>query len=111
MITRRDAMPARRNSENLKVEANGVFMTMTVGYYPDGRPGEVFVSDIKSGVSADAISRDAAVMLSLALQHGVELSTMAKAVTRERDGKASSFMGALVDQMIRDEATYNDERS
>lgn len=100
----REALPGRRSCENLKIEANGVFMIMTVGYYPDGRPGEVFVSDIKSGVTADAISRDAAVMLSLALQHGIELDVMAKAVTRDGAGKASSFMGALIDQLIRDEA-------
>jgi hypothetical protein len=95
----RELLPQRRSSENLDIELHGIAMSVTVGRYPDGRIGEVFVSAIKSGVTADAICRDAAVMLSLALQHGIPLETIAKAVTRNRDGTSSSFMGGLVDHL------------
>jgi hypothetical protein len=54
------------------------------------------------GALAEAISKDAAILLSIALQHGVELDTLAHAITRNEDGTASSFMGVLVDQLIKD---------
>jgi hypothetical protein len=47
----RKTLPQRRGSENITIESNGVFMTVTGGRYDNGRPGEVFVSDIKAGVA------------------------------------------------------------
>ena len=96
----RQPLPQRRSSENFVVHALNTRMTMTVGYYPDGRPGEVFTSDIKVGSAVDAISRDAAILLSLCMQYGVPLGVVAGAVTREGDGSASSVIGALVDQLV-----------
>jgi hypothetical protein len=92
-------MPARRKSENFPVEAGNFRMIMTVGFYEDGRPGEVFVSGTKAGTELDSIARDAAVLLSLAMQHGVPLETVAHAVTRDSSGAPSSVMGALVDRL------------
>lgn len=98
----RETLKNRRPCETLRIECQGVFMSMTVGYYPDGRPAEVFVSDIKSGVTADAIARDAAIAISISLQFGADVTVLAHTVTRNEDGSPSSFMGALVDQLAKD---------
>jgi ribonucleoside-diphosphate reductase alpha chain len=43
------------------------------------------------------LARDSAVLLSLALQHGTPLSTIAHALTRNADGSPSGPIGTLVD--------------
>lgn len=101
----RERLPNRRASDNITIQSNGVYMTVTVGRYGDGRAGEVFTSDIKAGTSADSLLRDAAVILSIALQYGTPIETIAGAITRNRDGSATSFMGALVDHLNKESQT------
>lgn len=98
----RELLPARRRSENMKIESNGVYMTATVGRYPDGRPGEVFVSDIKFGTVAESICHDAAVILSIALQYGAQVDVLAAAMTRDGNGNPHSFLGALADHLAKE---------
>ena len=76
---------------------------ITIGRYPaaqNHRVGEVFIAGSKSGTGFEAVARDGAILLSLALQHGVELETIKHAITRERDGAASTIVGAVVDKLI-----------
>ena len=72
---------------------------VTLGYYDDGAVGEVFITGQKTGTQMDAISRDSAVLLSIALQHGVPLKTMQHAITREPDGTASTITGSVIDKL------------
>jgi len=72
---------------------------ITLGYYADDALGEVFISGGKSGQEIEAISRDSAVLLSLALKHGASLSTIAGAITRDGAGAPSSIVGAVVDRL------------
>ena len=39
-------------------------LMVTIGFYPDGRPGEVFTHGIRSGSSLDALLADACVVVS-----------------------------------------------
>jgi hypothetical protein len=81
-------LPARRLGMTFKLRFGGArgAYHVTCGYYPDGRLGEVFISTNKIGSAAEAIARDGAILLSLALQHGCSLETMAHAITREERG-------------------------
>jgi hypothetical protein len=49
----------------------------------------------------DAITRDGAILLSLALQHGTPLETIANAITRNCRGEADSIIGAVVDRILK----------
>ncbi len=51
--------------------------------YDDGSLGEVFINGGKSGEVVEAIARDGAVLLSLALQYGADLSNIRSAITRD----------------------------
>lgn len=99
----RRRLPHRRRSENFPISIPGLdrSIVMTVGYYADGSPGECFISDVKAGTSADAITRDAAVLLSMCMQYGVPLDAIDGAVTRESDGSPSSAVGVLIGQLVR----------
>jgi hypothetical protein len=72
---------------------------VTIGFYPDGAPGEVFISGAKAGSDVDAAIRDNAILISLGLQHGVPLKVMQGAMTRERNGEASTVAGRVVDMV------------
>ena len=100
MSQRRD-LPQRRASVNFDIEFGGIRRAyqITVGFYSDGSIGEVFVNGGKSGQDAEAIARDSAILLSLALQYGADLANIKSAITRDEQGKPSSIIGAVVDQL------------
>lgn len=104
MTATRRNLPNRRRNNTFPVQVEGMAkpMLMTVGYFENGDPAEVFVSDIKAGTTMDAVARDAAVLLSIGLQYGVPLETFGSAVTRNSAGDASSVMGELIDRLIED---------
>jgi len=95
----RETLPPRRPAETFEFVHAGHLYTGSVGFYADGRVGEVFLTATKSGMPLQAIARDAAVVLSIALQHGASLETILKAVTRDEAGFAAGACGALVDAL------------
>ena len=79
----RRTLPQRRAAETFDLRFWNQPFTVTVGFYADGTPGEVFIDGGKTGTGHPShIARDAAVLLSLALQHGVPPETIRHAVTR-----------------------------
>jgi hypothetical protein len=98
MSTRR-ILPQRRSAETFQLRFWNQQFTITVGHYPDGTPGEVFIDGGKSGQDVQSTARDAAVVLSLALQYGAPIETIQHAVTRSGNGEAASILGAIIDQL------------
>jgi hypothetical protein len=95
----RRALPQRRASESFGLRFWNQNVTVTVGFYPDGAVGEVFIDGGKTGQDIQSTARDAAVVLSLALQHGTPIETIRHAVTRSGSGEAASILGAIVDAL------------
>ena len=90
--------PNRRPNETFRFEHDGNRYFATVSYsMVNGSPCEVFLTAGKVGSSLDAMARDAAVVTSLALQHGTSLTTLRAAMTRLDDGNPAGPMGALLD--------------
>lgn len=105
----RHTLPQRRYAETFDLEfqlQNGHMLrhVVTVGYYDDGQPAEVFVSAIKSGTDAEALARDGAILLSLAMQHHVPLDTIASAITRTPQGEPMTIVGKLADELRKQRA-------
>ena len=98
----RRPLPMRRRCETFELPFGGLTKghVVTVGYYADDTPGEVFISGGKSGEQVEAIARDGAVVLSLALQYGVPLESVRSAITRTGSGEPSSIVGAVVDRLM-----------
>ena len=62
----RRALPQRRAAETFDLRFWNQSFTVTVGFYADGTPGEVFIDGGKTGQDIQSTARDAAVVLSLA---------------------------------------------
>ena len=90
-------LPQRRAAETFDLRFWNQPFTVTVGLYADGTPGEVFIDGGKTGQDIQNTARDAAVVLSLALQHGIPIEAIRHPVTRSGSGAAASILGAVVD--------------
>jgi hypothetical protein len=80
-------------------ECAGLRYKATVGYFPDGTLGEIFLSNTKPSSQSDVNARDAAVAASLTLQFGCPLETLRHALLRDPRGNASSPLGQALDQL------------
>ena len=58
-MTARARLPDRRPAETFDLEFEGLRHTVSIGHFPDGRSGEVFVANCKVGNAADVAVRDA----------------------------------------------------
>jgi hypothetical protein len=99
-MTARERLPNRRAGTTFTLEVAGLAYTVTVGRFPDGRVGEVFLQNHKPGSQSDSNARDAAVAASLALQFGCPLEVLARALLRDSQGRASTPLGAAIDAVV-----------
>src|SRR6476619_3085561 len=93
----RECFPDRRAAATVNLEHAGSRFTVTIGFYPDGRPGEVFTHGIRTGSGLDALLADACVLLSLLMQYGVEPGQIAGSMGRSGNAEAASIIGAVID--------------
>jgi hypothetical protein len=99
MIGHRQHLPNRRACETIGFECNSLHYVATVGFFVDGRLAEIFLSNAKAGSHSDSAAKDSAVICSLALQHGVPLETIRRALLRDANGWASSPLGVALDHI------------
>ncbi len=97
----RQCLPDRRAAATVELEHGGSRFTVTIGFYNDGRPGEVFTHGIRTGSSLDALLADACVVLSCLIQHGVDPSEIARSMGRLGNSEPASIIGAVVDLAAR----------
>ena len=77
----------------------------TFGYYEDNTPGELFLnSSGRAGSTADMSASDAAIAISLALQHGCPISDLREACLRNSDGTPSTALGKALDLLSEDQS-------
>ena len=72
---------------------------MSIGRYPDGRPGELFIGAAHANSALDALASDAAIAVSFALQHGADLDLIRSAMKRNSAGEPSSPIGSALDRI------------
>jgi len=96
-MSTRERLPDRRACETFELQAGGLRFTCTIGRFPDGRLAEVFLTNCKSGSSADTAARDAAIAVSFALQYGADSDAIRRALCRDSNGVASGPLGRALD--------------
>lgn len=77
----RKTMPDLRRSDTLKFRVAEVRGFLTVGLYPDGTPGELFLRFSKAGSTISGLLDNWAMMVSLGLQYGVPLESVIRLTT------------------------------
>jgi hypothetical protein len=103
-MSRRIRLPNRGESETFGLEAQGLKFTCTASRFPCGRLAEIFLQNHKAGSMAGINAQDAAVVCSLALQHGVPLDVIRRALMRDFKGRASGPLATALDMLAeRDE--------
>lgn len=96
-MTARQRLPNRRRSITFGFECAGLKYTATASQFADGRLGEVFLGNHKSDSQADSNAKDAAILASIALQHGVTLTELRKSLLRDSQGRPSTPIGVALD--------------
>ena len=98
-MTARERLSNRRECEHFAVEVGGLHYVCTIGRYADGRIGEVFITNHRTGSGADCNARDAAIAASIAIQFGADLETIRRALCRDADGRPFGPLGAALDRI------------
>jgi hypothetical protein len=94
----RQHLPNRRASTSFNFECGVHSYVATISYFPGtDRLAEVFLGNGRAGSDVDSAAKDSAVVASIALQHGVPLNTIRKALLRDPRGVASSPLGVALD--------------
>ncbi len=94
----RERLPNRRQSETADLWHGGRRYHLTVGEYPDGRPGEVFIHGAKPGSDTDLLCDDIGVVISRLLQHGDSPAALAAGLGKLGNGQGpASLVGAIAD--------------
>ncbi len=83
MTPARSRLPNRRPAYTETLEVDGQAFEATVGFDPEGgSPRELFLTAGKEGSMLNAMLADAAVVISIALQHGIPAAALTKSVGR-----------------------------
>lgn len=94
-------LPHRRGQETWDFDYQNIKYTMSISRDGAGQPQEVFVECSKSTSDYEALARDSALLISIALRSGVPLKKMRASVTRLEHGKPASLTGRMLDEMMR----------
>jgi ribonucleoside-diphosphate reductase alpha chain len=81
---RRERLPDTRQSVTHKFSIAGHEGYLCVGLYPDGRPGEIFITMAKEGSTIGGIMDSFGTALSIALQYGVPLEVLVNKFSHTR---------------------------
>lgn len=76
----REKLPSRRKNATQRLKIGKQTVHFTVGMYPDGRPGELFIDMHKRGTAVNAWCSSTSKLVSLMLQYGVPLSELVDAL-------------------------------
>jgi ribonucleoside-diphosphate reductase alpha chain len=96
-MTERRRLPARRDSVTFDLESQGLKFTATISRGADGTIQEIFLQNHKAGSSAGINAQNSAVVCSIALQYGVPLAVIRRALMRDSQGRASGPLGTALD--------------
>jgi len=98
----RETLPNRRVSDTFEFQAGVPGHPLqryiaTIGYYPDGRIGEIFCHPTKTGSDRDISVQEACIAVSFALQHGCTVEAVRSGMPRTMDGEPEGVVGKILD--------------
>jgi hypothetical protein len=98
-MSERARLPNRRASEIFGLTSMDMEFTAGISRDADGNVAELFLDNHKAGSAVGTLVRDAAIILSFALQHGADISAIRKALCRDSKGHALGPLGVALDAL------------
>ena len=97
----RETLPFRRASLTFELAAHATpgGAAVTVGFFDDGRAGEVFISAHKRDCAVDPLQRDIGILISYCLQAGCDVELLRRGMTRAANGAPLAVAGAVLDRL------------
>jgi hypothetical protein len=95
----REIFATRRFAETFDLTSGGLAYTASIGRFADGRIAEIFLTNHKAGSAADTNAKDAAVVCSIALQFGVPVDVLRKALMRDSRGAPCGPLAVALDMV------------
>ena len=107
----RKRLQKRHRSETFDFIVDGQFgrknlkYTATVGFFPNGHVGDIFLRAGKAGTDLDIATRELSIAVSFALQHGATIEEMRAAFPRHGvhpEGALGTLLDLIVQTGIKD---------
>jgi ribonucleoside-diphosphate reductase alpha chain len=92
----RERLPDERKALTHHFSVGGHDGYVTVGLYPDGRPGEIFFRVTKEGSTVNGLMDSLGISMSMALQHGVPLKDLVRKLAHLRFEPAGATNNARI---------------
>jgi hypothetical protein len=102
MTATRERLANRRFSETFEIDVAGRAYRVSFSRFPDGRLAEIFISNNRVNSDSDSAAKDSAVVCSIALQYGVPVDVIRKALMRDSGGRPSGPLGVALDLLAND---------
>jgi hypothetical protein len=90
-------LPDRRASEVFSFQSMGLHFTASASRYDDGRIAELFIDNHKAGSAVGTLVRDAAIILSFAVQYGADAEAIGRALSRDSRGQPLGPLAVALD--------------
>lgn len=97
----REELPGRRGAISFELWHAGNRFSASAGFYADGRLAEIFVHHEKDSSPLDISTSEQAILVSIALQHGVPLDAIRSSLRREEGGAPAGPVLAVLDEVVR----------
>ena len=105
-MSARQRLADRRASGLFEFEHRGMRFHASFSRFPDGRLGEILVTGPKAGTDLAASINDAALLASVAMQCGADVTALAQSLGRDGNGEPSTPIGRALQIIV----SLGDER-
>jgi len=96
-MTTRRRIPDRRQHEVIEFQHGGVRFIAGIGRFTDGKLAEIFLDCGRQGCGAEASARESAILVSIALQHGLSAASLRHALQELADGSGAGPLAHALD--------------
>lgn len=100
MTDERQPLSPRRKNQSMELVFDGMRFQLTVGFYPNGRIGEVWLNGLRPDSALYHITQDACVLISHLLQRFTSPHTLFDSMPRKADGSPASVIGAIIELLL-----------
>jgi len=100
MTDERQPLSHRRKNQTIELAFEGVRYQITIGFYANGRIGEVWLNGPRPDSALYHITQDACVLISHLLQRFTSPHTLYDSLPRKADGSSGSVIGAIIELLM-----------